>query len=367
MRRAAIVLVFLGGCGDPVGPQAVGAPVARLEPPDTITIEPVAADAVAVTEVEVFNEGGGPLYLEAVSMTGARTAAWQVTTALALGEAIAPGAHTRINIEYRPCPALLAGGPLCDCTAHSDTATLSIKTNADAEPRLLSLSASGVAPGPRIGLEPAIELALGQATTGTITVRNVGCGVLQVRSADLSGPGGEATAMVDDFKMTGCEGWPCPLDLSLCEARCDQAQATLQVTYNNTDVVANEVAELHLDSNDPLAPERVLLVAAQGELTCLPPLARVETSTHPCIFSPVTLDAGLSEPSGPDAAITDYAWSMAFAQEPVPALMVSGDGRTAQFVPQQGGLYLVELEVGTACGPPETMIAQVIVADTGCH
>ncbi len=365
MKRAVLSLLCLGGCGAPTGPQ-VG-PWVRLEPPNAIMIEPTAADTVASAAIEVVNEGDRPLRLETVSISSPRADAWQVMTAIALGEAIAPGSRTQVFVEYRPCPLLLAGGALCDCEAHRDTATLSIKTNADAQATQLTLSASAVAPGPRIGLEPLVELALGRATTGTIRVRNAGCGVLQLRSADLSGPGGGPSASVDDFKIAGCQGWPCPLDLTICEQGCGQTQAVLHLNYDNDDLVGNEITELRLQSNDPWVPERILLVSAQGEPGCLPPLALVETSTHPCILAPVILDAGLSEPSGPEAAITGYRWSVAFAPEPIPALIVSEDGRTAHFIPQVAGLYLVRLQLSTECGPSETTIAQVIVADTGCR
>lgn len=368
MRRALAFAACLVGCGGPsTAPPAPGPPILRLDPPSAIAFEPISADAVAVSELEVLNEGAGELIVEALSVVGGRADAWHITPSIELGEAIAPGARAQVRVEYRPCPLLLRGGERCDCGPELDTATLSIKTNAQPQVNLLALSASATAPGPRIEVDPAFELALGQASTATVTVRNAGCGPLRLHGVDLSGPGGAFSASVDDFRMQGCEGWPQALDMSLCAQGCDASQAELRLDYDNNDQVADEVAELHLSSNDPWAAERTLLVTAEGPPACLPPIGRVQTSTHPCIERSVDLDARLSVPSGPEAPIVGYAWSFAFTHAPEPALIVGADARTAHFVPQRSGLYIVALELSTDCGPAETVLTNIFVEATGCH
>lgn len=360
-----------GGASEPPGPAPQqGTPEATFTPSATLDLGAVPADAFARRAVRIENTGDGPLTVLAAEVTGPRRDAWAVRAEPALGEAIAPSEVGRIEVEYQPCPALRRGpdpGDVCACPDRVDAGILQITTDADPRPKLISLSASAVAPGPRIEVDPPVELAFGTSTTAVVTIRNSGCSALSVARVDLTGAGGGPSGARRDFSLVGCEGWPCEVEASVCEDGCEASELPLRLEYDNRDPAADELAELRIESDDPVQPERILLVSASGTPGCLPPIPRIRTSTPACVDQPVRLDASETEAGAPGVALTGLSWAFAFAQPPVPELEVEADGRVARFVPERTGLYLVKLTATSSCSRPGELVEQLLVAPAGCQ
>ena len=187
-----------------------------------------------------------------------------------------------------------------------------------------------------------------------MSISNQGCEALELARLLMVGPGASLSESVDDFAVAGCRGWPCAPNLSLEPGEVEE----LGLRYDNDDLVSEDIVELRFTSNDPVQPVRTLLVTAQGTPSCLPPVPMVEGGGA-CVGQAVELSARASR--APDGGrITRFDWRILFSQRPAP-LTISADTSTASFVPDVQGLYLVEVEVHTDCGPPGAVVYSTIV------
>lgn len=368
MRRSSWLLFLVAACGgDPTTefPTApAGAPQADFQPATLVDLGEVPVDAVRTAELTIENTGQGLLRIESVELVGARPDVWTTE----YDETIPPDTSGTLRVTYTPCPELWVLGTTaspCDCVPQSDAPVLRVTTNASPSPTDLVLRGISRALGPRISLDPPLELAFGEASSATVTIRNEGCGELEIDEIDLTAPGGAPAP--PQFTLDGCEAWPCAITETVCNEGC---AVDIALEYRNDDLVTEDYAELRFRTNDPETPERILALTATGdpgELPCLPPTPFISVSpTRPCVGEPLVLDAAGSHPSSPNGTITGYSWAVAFSQPPPVELTTSEGGRVATFEPTEPGLYIFVLTVESSCGPPATLTEQVLVS-TGCR
>lgn len=95
----------------------------------------------------------------------------------------------------------------------------------------------------------------------------MGYGDVIVQRIDIAGPNGDRLASsVDDFTVTGCPAMPCTLNRTLCPQSspgCTASSTELEIVYSNNDASAQDLAELSIESTDPLNPRYVLVLSAE--------------------------------------------------------------------------------------------------------
>lgn len=242
---------------------------------------------------------------------------------------------------------------------------------------------------PTIEVEPAdvLVFALPQPTpppplpprTQCLTISNTGFGNLIINELEMVGPGGERDhPAVDDFTIDGIPACsannPCDPGINLCpptDMACENSTYELCFTYDNNDISTTDQVSLIIRSNDPANPDYTVVLQASDVPCFFPtPIITVETE-RPCVGQPVRLNATASDPGGDASGSTTislYDWSFAFAQPPTPIFMPA-DMENTLFIPERGGLYIINLELENSCGARSQGAAQeqIIVAATGCN
>ena len=103
---------------------------------------------------------------------------------------------------------------------------------------------------------------------------------------------------------------------------------------------------MRIASNDPLAPERVLLLRASAS-PCPRPIVDLEVETErPCVGRSIALRARAVD-AGSDAVIS-HDWFFAFSPGRPPPLSVEGE--SASFVPTSDGVHVVAVAATNDCG-----------------
>lgn len=215
--------------------------------------------------------------------------------------------------------------------------------------------------------------------TECLTVSNTGFGELIIDRLEMSGPDGALDhASVDDFTVDGipaCSGTnPCDPGINLCpptDPGCMSSSMQLCFTYANNDISTTDLIAVSLRTNDPANPDYRVVLDAKDDPCFFPtPVVTVET-TRPCVGQPVRVNATASSPGGVQGgmtSITKYEWDFGFAQPPTPIFMPD-DAESTLFIPERGGLYIINLNLENSCGARSQAPAQeqLIVADTGCN
>ncbi len=242
---------------------------------------------------------------------------------------------------------------------------------------------------PTIEVEPAdvLVFALPQPTpppplpprTECLTVSNTGFGNLIIDELKMVGSDGMLDhPSVNDFTVDGtpaCNGTnPCDPGINLCpptDPGCMNSSLQLCFTYDNDDISTVDQVTLTLSSNDPANPEYAIVLSAQ-DVPCFFPTPVITVVTpRPCMSQALELTASNSGAGGDASGSTNIAsfnWTFGFSQPPTPDFMPP-DAQDTLFIPPQGGLYIVNLEVTNSCGATSQAPAQeqIIVADTGCN
>src|SRR2546425_749650 len=201
--RTATVTITDDAAGSP---QAVSLTATGVTPP-TATLSATSSafgnqrvgTTSAAQNLTLTNNGGTPLNLTSITITGAQAAdfAFAAGNTCPTGAgSVAPGASCTISISFTPA------------ATGARTATVTITDDAAGSPQLVSLAGTGIVPA--VTLAPT-NLAFGTqrlSTTSpaqTVTLTNSGTATLSITSIALAGsnPG--------DFAVAGSGVAPCPL------------------------------------------------------------------------------------------------------------------------------------------------------------
>lgn len=306
--------------------------------PARVYFGPVEAGDIVTRTLTITNAGARNLELTdlrfLVDTTGAelnlRTDAGLPPLTLAASDSL------EVTVRYEPSST----GPLRDqlliFSDDRDEGALSIPVLAGSEPQL------AVTP-------PDVLTFSTSPSTENLELANRGDSDLLITRVEIVGPGGDPShPSVDDFSIGGCQA-PCAPNWVLCapnQPNCSSSARILPIHFDNNDVSVEDLAELHLYSNDPVEPEVVVVLNGAAQ-SCLFPTAAIEVETpSPTINNPVLLSALQSTPGS--GAIVDYQWTMLFAPAS-PSLSPQGSAMTS-FIPSVAGLYFVGLNVTNSCG-----------------
>jgi hypothetical protein len=289
---------------------------------------------------------------------------------------IAPNEVVVLTVSYSPV----------DTGTDLDKLLISSNDPDELAPDFIELRGGAV---PTIEVEPAdvLVFALPQPTpppplpprTECLTISNTGFGNLIIDELKMAGSDDDLNhPSVDDFTIDGtpaCNGTnPCDPGINLCpptDAGCMNSSIQLCFTYDNNDISTVDQVNLTISSNDPAIPEYTVVLQA-SDVPCFFPTPVITVVTpRPCMSQVLELTASNSQPGG-DASgattITSFNWTFGFAQPPTPDFMPA-DAEDTLFIPAQGGLYIVNLDITNSCGAANQAPAQeqIIVADTGCN
>src|SRR5207302_257562 len=123
--------------------------------------------------------------------------------------------------------------------AGSRTAAISITDNAPASPQTISLSGTGLAPSPTVGLSPAsltfsttyVGVA---ATVQTVTLTNSGTGALNVSSIAITGTNTGDFAETDNCGSSVAAGASCTINVTFTPGAAGSRTAAITITDNAT-------------------------------------------------------------------------------------------------------------------------------------
>lgn len=211
----------------------------------------------------------------------------------------------------------------------------------------------------------------GGELTAEVTVRSEGSRACTISQLDLRRPVGGATGeFVIDLPQ--CSQLPCDPQIVLCAADapdCTNSEAQIPLRYRNQDDSRQDLGELHLQTSQFDAPERVVVLQSADD-PCLPPTPVFTVQTLvPCAGQPVIFDASQSLAggrAGGTASIVDYAWSLGFTQDPVE--FVPPNAAITQIIVDGNELLIVNLSVTNSCGRRSTTAAtETVVVASQCR
>lgn len=374
MRSTGIVMIALLPCACAGGPEdpsaAPGGPAIRLVS-RYLDLGSVPAEEARTVHVVIANDGDAPLVVRDLDLSVRLGDGWRADPLLEPLR-IEAGMTEEVTVVFHACPALWNGAERradadpCACLSHVASAVVVLDTNAgEAEAELL---ATVLPPSPQLSLRPETVLDLEPsgdgALTGTVTLENVGCRDLTLRGIELTGPGGADERGA--FTSPACPDWPCLANRTLCapgRPGCDAPVLSLPVRNENTGAVASQLAELRVESDDPLAPVQVLLLRAAAP-ECLAPIATIRLDTeHPCVGAPVALSATLLDAD--TSTIVRRDWHFLFSPGPAPSLTTDGD--FAEFVPSLDGSYVLGFVAENACGAASSRAELAVQVRDSCR
>jgi hypothetical protein len=213
----ASVVVPVGGRGSP--------PVLTLSP-SRLDFGTLAVDELAVQVVDVVNAGVEPIEFDVVTLGEGFRAAGDDRVQLRLD----PGERRAVNVVFQP----RRGGP------HTATIVAEL-CGARCGP---TIEATGVGAAPRVDAEPR-QLDLGQVAVGgtaerTVTLRNVGVGVLVIDGLDLVSPSADLVVTSPELPATLGEGAAISVDVQYTPSMGHAVFESLLVVSSN-DALSAEV------------------------------------------------------------------------------------------------------------------------------
>lgn len=366
-------LLVLFGCGsaETGGPLPGNGPAIRLAS-RFLDLGPIPADEARTDFITLANDGDAPLIVRDLEVVPRLGEGWQVEP-LVEPLHIDPGTQAEVAVAFRACSALWdesgrrRDADPCDCPAGGNSAFLEFDTNAGLTE--VELLATVLAPGPRLSVRPETLLELERSTdapasrTGTVTLQNTGCRDLTIEAIDLKGPGG-----TDDrggFASPQCPEWPCLVNSVLCSPgpACEVPSLAVSLRHDFGDAAMEHFAELRIESDDPIAPARVVLIHAASD-ACHPPLVTLHLDTdHPCVGELVRVFAVLDDAG--TSTVVRRDWRFLFTPGLPPSLRT--DGVTAEFVPADEGVYLLDFSGATECGQVLGSEALTILVSGTCR
>lgn len=222
--------------------------------PARVDFGPVAQGSSAREVFKVFNFGDTTLDISSIRLVSANPEFTVTTSRGSLtGLSLTPIEQIDVIVDFAPTDA----GP--------DVEAIEIVSNDLRRPvTTVPVVAGGV---PRISVNPLTMLPFsGQGAQATVTVSNVGTSELAITSLDVVGPGGSGShPSADDFSIAGCSSLPCNPGTRLCaptQPGCGQSSTTFTLEYRSDDGSQTDLAELHIESNDPTNPELIVILQA---------------------------------------------------------------------------------------------------------
>jgi len=188
----------------------------------------------ATQSITLTNSGATAMLFTNVSVTGTNAGAFLATSSCP--STIAKGSSCSISVAFAPT----ATGPL--------SATLLIYDNAISSPQSVTLTGTGTATGPIVSFSSTAVtfsvLPVGQASTQTITMSNIGSSSLTLNGFLVGGPN------LTSFAVSG----PCVTTLSLAAS----ASCSLTITYAPT-VAGALSATIVVQDSAPNSPQTITL------------------------------------------------------------------------------------------------------------
>src|SRR5437879_2413771 len=202
--RTATVTITDDAAGSPQSVSLTGTgvtpPTATLSATSSAFGEQRVGTTSPAQSVTLTNNGGAPLNLTSITITGAQAADFGITadnTCPTGAGSVAPGASCTISVSFTP----LATG--------IRNATLNIVDDASGSPHTITLTGTGIAPAVTLS---ANTVAFGNQRVGTtsslaqtVTLTNGGTATLNLTSITRAG------ASPGDFAVAGSGTTPCPL------------------------------------------------------------------------------------------------------------------------------------------------------------
>ncbi len=198
-------------------------PLLRLEP-EALDFEPrLVGEASPPRPLELANDGNGPLTLRGIELAGDAAVAYDLSTQSCLEQPVPAGGACALEIIFQPAAEGAA------------RAFLQIDSDATAEPHLLPLSGTGIAP--RLSVDP------GRVSFGDVAVRSSSAlrslavkssGTAELRIGAVSVTGADAGS----FSAEGCSGAvvapaaECSLEIRFRPQRAGPHRADLILEHN---------------------------------------------------------------------------------------------------------------------------------------
>jgi len=309
--------------------------------PTTLQFGMVQIGASSSLTATISNVGIADLELGTLLISG--TTEFSITDDPS-SEILAPGASTTVEVTYAPTD----GG--------SDTATMEIPSNdPDENPVYVALNGAED-PVPDIDVDPLAvafgNVDIGQSSSSTVTVYNVGGATLDVTAISLSGS--------TDFSWLSAN---LPGTISPAGSR------TIMVTYTPTDEVA-DLGMLTIDSDDPDEPS--VVVALTGAHT---PYPDIEVDPLLLDFGDVPIDTAdvgiftISNVGDDDLEITSctYVGDTEFwvSADPSGTVLVPGDSVELEVTFEPDDVWTYYGEIGIASNDPDEPVVMVEVIGGG--
>jgi hypothetical protein len=307
--------------GTPVAPLHAGlngtlsdAYVAKLSLIPTLAVVPTSLNfgtqPVGVTSapqtVTVTNNNNVTVNFSSIAITGANSADFAKATDTC-SPSVAAGASCTVSVTFKPAAAV-----------GSESATLEFTDDDVNSPQDVSLSGSGSASAPGVGLAPPTLPFGGQMLTTTsaaktVTVTNTGTGALTINSIAASG----------DFAETSTGAGGCPISPATLAAA---GTCTISVTFAPTALGAR-AGTLTITDNAGGSPHTVPLTGSGWDFSVAATTpAAVKAGTSTTFTVTMTPLGGFNQAVG----ITCTGAPALSTCTPSPATVTAADGTTAQ-------------------------------------
>lgn len=124
------------------------------------------------------------------------------------------------------------------------------------------------------------------------------------------------------------------------------------VIYNNNDSSTTDLAELHIESNDPLNDDHILVLSAQ-DVPCFFPTPIITVDSNELkVGTEILVNARSSDAGGVPGSmgtLVDYQWAWLFTPGAPPTFTSQGTSGTS-FTPTRHGSHVLGLTVTNSCG-----------------
>ena len=219
---AALTVLAIFGVSNTTGFSAVRSQLVATISPTSVSFGNVPIDTTSPAHtVTLENSGTGTLSITSVTISGTNAAAF--SRAGTCGSSLAPKSSCTFSVTFTPN------------STGASSATLEIATNAIGGRRGVGLKGAGVAPA--ITLSPT-SLPLGSQPVGTtsaaqtITVENVGNGVLDIANLMITGANAGDFAQTNTCGSSVAAGGSCTISVTFTPTASGSRTASVSITDN---------------------------------------------------------------------------------------------------------------------------------------
>lgn len=324
--------------------------------PRSIEFGPVPQGSTKTATLTVSNAGDAILRIDSIELaTDRQMAKFRITTTMGMPPFDVPAFANntfRVMVAYTP----LAGG--------TDADSLRIGSN-DPDDSPLDIPITGGAV-PKCQLDPSDTLVFALPNplppppipprSESFRVSNIGFGELTIQEFAFEAPDQNPNhSSLDDFTIMGCASMPCQPNTTLCapaQAGCTNSDTTFTVVYANNDNSTVDQLSLHVRTNDPTVPDKILVLSAQDVPCFFPTPVITVTSTSLKVGENIRVNGLSSDPGGAPGgggAVSDYQWRWLFTPGAPPTFDSQGTVNTS-FTPVRHGAHILGLDLVNDCG-----------------